>query len=67
LDLTPFEEGEGLGERRGSLDERHRDRIKSVDQLIEDWEGTERAPHQEWGRIGDNSANSIKSRKVLSE
>ena len=26
---------EGLG----SLDERHRERVKSVDQLVEDWEG----------------------------
>ena len=40
LDFAPFEEGEGLGERRGSLDERHRERVRSVDQLVEKWEGT---------------------------
>jgi hypothetical protein len=40
LDFTPFEEGKGLGERRGSLDERHRERVRSVDQLVEEWEGT---------------------------
>jgi hypothetical protein len=31
LYVTPFEEGEGLGEWRGSLDERHRERVRSVD------------------------------------
>jgi hypothetical protein len=35
LDFTPFEDKEGLGERRGSLDERHRERVRSVDQLVE--------------------------------
>ena len=40
LDFTPFEEGEGLGERRGSLDERHRERVRSGDRLVEEWEGT---------------------------
>jgi hypothetical protein len=29
LDINPFEEGEGLGERRGSLDERHRERVRT--------------------------------------
>jgi hypothetical protein len=38
--FAPFEEGEGLGERRGSLDERHRERVRSVDQSVEEWEGT---------------------------
>ena len=37
LYFTPFEEGEGLGKRRGSLDERHRERVRSVDQLVEEW------------------------------
>ena len=36
LDFTPFEDKEGLG----SLDERHRERARSVDQLVEKWEGT---------------------------
>jgi hypothetical protein len=40
LDFTPFEDKEGLGERRGSLDERHRERVRSVDRLEEEWEGT---------------------------
>jgi predicted DNA-binding helix-hairpin-helix protein len=34
--FAPFEEGE----RRGSLDERHRERVRSVDQLVGEWEGT---------------------------
>jgi predicted DNA-binding helix-hairpin-helix protein len=38
--FAPFEEGEGLGERRGSLDERHSERVRSVDQLVEEWEVT---------------------------
>jgi hypothetical protein len=40
FDCAPFEEGEGLGERRGSLDERHTERVRSVDQLVGEWEGT---------------------------
>jgi hypothetical protein len=40
LDFAPFKGGGGLGERRGSLDERHRERARSVDQLVEEWEGT---------------------------
>ena len=36
LNFTPFEDKEGLG----SLDERHRERVRSVDQLVEKWEGT---------------------------
>jgi hypothetical protein len=54
LEFVPFEEGEGLEERRGSLDERHRERVRSVNQLVEEWEGTSPASHREWGRIGDN-------------
>jgi hypothetical protein len=55
LDVTPFEKGEGLGERRGSLDERHRERVRSVDQLVEEWEGTGPglAPRmgKDWGQL----------------
>jgi predicted DNA-binding helix-hairpin-helix protein len=36
LDFTPFEDKEGLA----SIDERHRERVRSVDQLVEKWEGT---------------------------
>jgi hypothetical protein len=36
LDFTPFEDKEGLG----SLDERHKERVRSVDQLVEKWKGT---------------------------
>ena len=45
LEFSPFEEEEGLGERRGSLDERHKERVSSVDQLVQEWEGTVRASH----------------------
>ena len=55
LYVTPFEEGEGLGEWRGSLDERHRERVRSVDQLVEEWEGTGPGPLQgmgkDWGQL----------------
>jgi hypothetical protein len=55
LDFTPFEEGKGLGERRGSLDERHRERVRSVDQLVEEWEGTGPVPApgmgKDWGQL----------------
>ena len=50
LDFTPFEEGEGLGESRGSLDERHRERVRSVDQLVEEWEGTGQGPAPGMGK-----------------
>jgi hypothetical protein len=36
LDFTSFEDKEGLG----SLYDRHRERVRSVDQLVEKWEGT---------------------------
>ena len=36
LDFTPFEDKERLG----SLDGRHRERVRSVDQLVEKWKGT---------------------------
>jgi hypothetical protein len=56
LNFTPFEEGEGLGERRGSLDERHRERVRSVDQLVEEWEGTgpghPSGMGKDWGQLG---------------
>ena len=38
LDFAPLQEG-GLGERRGSIDDRHKERVRSVDQLVEEWEG----------------------------
>ena len=50
LDFTPFEEEEELGERRGSLDERHRERVRSVDQLVEEWEGTGPGPASGMGK-----------------
>jgi hypothetical protein len=50
LDFTPFEEGEGLGERRGSLDERHRERVRSCDRLVEEWEGTGPGPAPGMGK-----------------
>jgi hypothetical protein len=56
LDFTPFEDKEGLGERSGSLHERHRERVRSVDQLVEEWEGTGMGHASEmgkdWGQLG---------------
>jgi hypothetical protein len=55
LDFTPFEDKEGLGERRGSLDERHRERVRSVDQLVEEWEetgpGHAAGMGKDWGQL----------------
>jgi hypothetical protein len=64
LDFNPFEEGDGLGERRGSLDERHREWVRSVDQLVEEWEGTGQglAPG-----MGTTQQSPIKRGKVLSD
>ena len=50
LRIYPFEEGEGLGERRGSLDERHRERVRSVDQLVGECEGTGPGPAPGMGK-----------------
>jgi hypothetical protein len=51
LDFTPFEDKEGLG----SLDERHRERVRSVDQLVEKWEGTgpghAKGRGKDWGQF----------------
>ena len=71
LDFTPFEEGEGLGERRGSLDERHRERVRSVDQLVEEWEGTGPGPTSEmgkdWGQLDKVPSKGGKSCQIKQE
>ena len=55
LDFTPFEEGEGLGEKRGSLDKRHKERVRYVDQLVQEWERTVPGPApgmaKDWGQL----------------
>jgi hypothetical protein len=50
-DLVPWETHNqhvclslGLGERRGSLDERDRERVRSGDRLVGEWEGTVPGP-----------------------
>jgi len=54
LDFAPLQEGEGLGEKRGSLDDRYRERIGNVDQL-EEWKGAGPGhPHgmgKDWGQL----------------
>ena len=49
LDFTSFENKEGVG----SLYDRHRERVRSVDKLIGKWDGTgqDRAKLKEGGRI----------------
>jgi hypothetical protein len=51
LDFTSFENKEGLG----SLYERHRERVRSVDQLVEKWErtgpGHAKGRGKEWGQF----------------
>jgi hypothetical protein len=65
LDFTPFEDKEGLWERRGSLDERHRERVRSVDQLEEEWEGTGSSHPsgmgKDWGQLGKVPSKGGKS------
>ena len=55
LNFGPFQEEEGLGERRGSLDDRHKERVRSVDQLVEEWEGAGPGHPQgmgkDWGQL----------------
>jgi hypothetical protein len=65
LDFTPFEDKEGLGERRGSLDERHRERVRRVDQLVEEWEGTgpghAAGMGKDWGQLSKVPSKGEKS------
>jgi hypothetical protein len=71
LDFTPFEEGEGLGERRGSLDERHMERVRSVDQLVEECEETgPDLPHgmgKDWGQLSRVPSKGGKSYPLKQE
>ena len=64
LYFTPFEEGEG----RGSLDERHRERVRSVDQLVEEWEGTGPGPApgmgKDWGQLSKVPSKGGKSYQI---
>jgi hypothetical protein len=50
-----LDDGEGLGERSGSLDEEHRERVRSVDQLVEEWEGAgpglPQGTEKDWGQL----------------
>ena len=67
LYFTHFEEGE----RRGSLDERHRERVRSVDQLVEEWEGTGPGPlpvmGKDWGQLGKVPSKGGKSYQIKQE
>jgi hypothetical protein len=56
LDFTPFEDKEGLGERSGSLDERHRERVRSVDQLVE-------ASAPRWNKSLSKHVSLLKNKK----
>jgi predicted DNA-binding helix-hairpin-helix protein len=66
-DFTPFEESEELGERRGSLDERYRERVRSVDQLVEAWEGRTGHRIRNGEGLGTTRQSPIKRGKVLSD
>ena len=71
LDFTPFEEGEGLGERRGSLDERHMERVRSVDQLVEECEETgpdlPQGMGKDWGQLSRVPSKGGKSYPLKQE
>ena len=64
LDFAPLDDGEELGERSGSLDEEHRERDRSVDQLVEEWEGAGPGLPQGEG-LGTTKQSPIKRGKVL--
>ena len=68
LRCYPFEEGERLGERRGSLDERHREQVRNVDQLVEEWEGTGPDPApgmaKDWGQLSKVASKGGKSYQI---
>ena len=55
LDFSPLQEGERLGEKRGSCADRHKERVRSVDQLVEEWEGAGPGHPQgrgkDWGQL----------------
>jgi hypothetical protein len=71
LDFTPFEEGEGLGERRGSLDKRHKERVRCVDQLVQEWERTVPGPApgmgKDWGQLSKVPSKGGKSYQIKQE
>ena len=64
LDFSPLQEGEGSGDRRESLDDRHKERVRSVDQLLEEWEGA--GPGHPQG-LGTTSPGPTNNRKALSD
>jgi hypothetical protein len=62
LDFTSFEDKEGLG----SLYDRHRERVRSVDKLVEKWEGTGQGPAKGRGKDrGQFDKSPINRGKVL--
>jgi len=71
LDFALFEEGEGA--RRESLDERHRikDRVRSVDQLVEEWEGSGPGHPQgmvkDWGQLARGPSKGGKPYQLKQE
>jgi hypothetical protein len=67
LDFAPFEEGEGLGERRGSLDERHRERVRGG-RLVSRGGGRDRTgtPTRNGEGLGTTRQSPIKRGKFLS-
>ncbi len=52
LDFSPLQTGEGSGDRRESLDHGHRERVRSVDQLLEEWGGAGQGHPQGLGKDG---------------
>ena len=67
LEFTPFEEGE----RRGSLDERYRERVRRVDQLVEEWAGTGPGPApgmgKDWRQLSKVLSKGGKSYQIKQE
>lgn len=67
LDFSLLQEGERLGQRKGSIDDRHRERVQRVDQKRwwKSGKGQVQATHMEWQRIGDNYPRANKKGKSL--
>ena len=71
LDFAPLDDGEELGERSGSLDEEHRERDRSVDQLVEEWEGAgpglPQGTEKGWGQLSKVPSKEGKSYQLKQE
>jgi hypothetical protein len=57
--------------RRGSLDKRHKERVRCVHQLVQEWEGTGPGPApgmgKDWGQLSKVPSKGGKSYQIKQE